>query len=236
MTVTTDLGDAGIETVGRKTSISGSTDRLDRDLAFGERFTVVLDVRVTSVGVVTSGNGPILDRKLTILDLYELEGQRGRDVLAALRAERRMNDDAGTGAQVLPGFGGVTDAAGVVLTPGDLAEASGDGYASGGPPEELDDDMRAALAADEPWEGYAKDTIAGVVGHLTDGRERYLAVGAWDAVLQHVWIYEAAHKARRGILEFVAGEPVSLKRDFADDDQDVEGEDEELGLDDETDQ
>lgn len=114
-----------VDPVGTKTQVSGATERL-RPLDYDERVVVVLEATVRSAGVKPSGDGPIWVQALKAGDFYLLDGPLGAAVLDKLRAERRSAEDQAAGIEVLPGFDGVTDASGVVVTPGDEADLAGE--------------------------------------------------------------------------------------------------------------
>jgi hypothetical protein len=79
---------------------------------------------------------------------------------------------------------------------------------------ELRDDLKAAIEEglerylhDEPWHGYDKATVKAIVGHLDGtlgnaegGRHVDIARGNWPGVVEHVLIYERAHKVRASIV------------------------------------
>ena len=260
------LAAAGIFPVGSRTSLSGSTDWLDRDLEYGERVVLVVDAIVTGVGIAKGPNGPITARKLAAVELYELVGARGKSALETLMVEARRGAPAEM--DPLPGLAGALTPDGVVvpesivdehgvpvlveldpivanlealdalvgeddseaftvervgtvidnlaghpddfLTPRRLRLAyahEAQGFHRGVILDWIDErlgERMAALADLEPWTGYPKASIAATVERLMSNREKHERAGTWDDLLEHVELYEQAHKNRPGIIGYLA--------------------------------
>lgn len=104
------------------TKFGGSTDRIARELAPGDRLVVVAEAVVRKI----TDNGETITRAVELTDTFELDGDLGRSLVVGLRAARRSIEDATAGRTVLPGLDITTDVAGVVATAVEQAALRGE--------------------------------------------------------------------------------------------------------------
>lgn len=204
----------GIRTVATETKLAGATDRIDRDLEYGERIVLLVEAKVTEVAAKAGGNGPVAKRTLTALDIFEVDLERGDATLSAMRAERRRADDAHLAHAPLDLGVELEEVDGVLATPAESAA--------------LKDDADPDVAP--PWSGYDEQSVGEVLEALenTSAAAGDGSVG-YARLVEETRSYEAAHKGRKGILDFCDAE---LERQpaagdaFDDPDTDPDDEDE----------
>lgn len=133
------------------TKFNGKTDRLERDFERGSRFVIVAEV-VMRKRIEEEGDTHVCE----LVDVHELDGELGRNLVGSMRAARRAAEDAAAGREVLPGLIGVTDVAGVVATATEQAALR-----AGEPVTPTADDFGGTDAASivpepgdaDPWDG-----------------------------------------------------------------------------------
>lgn len=118
----------GKPATGMRTSLTGAGSRITRSHEIGDRVVLVIEARVRSAGHEQTDDGLVYVEKLKVDDLFELAGDQGRRLLSTMRSLHRTAEDAVQGRQPIGDLGevGYTDAAGVVLTPAEVAELRGD--------------------------------------------------------------------------------------------------------------
>lgn len=118
----------GRKAVGMKTKLTGAGNRVSRPHEIGEKFVLVLEVRAKGDGHEETDDGILYVQTAKVLDLFEIPGEPGLRLISTLRQAHRLAEDSGNGREPFEGLGtaGVTDAAGTVLTPTELAELRGD--------------------------------------------------------------------------------------------------------------
>lgn len=118
----------GRKPIGMKTSVNGAGNRLSKDHEIGERVVLVIDARVKKAGHEQTDDGLVYTEVLKVEDLFEVQGDPGKRLLATVRNAYRESDDTRTGRAALEADGVTlaTAADGVVLTPAELAARRGD--------------------------------------------------------------------------------------------------------------
>lgn len=116
---------AGIDTAAIRTSIGGVLARITRPLHHREVITVVAQVEVTGLNFPATKNGIARHQAGAVLDAFEVRGKPGRTLVNALKQAHDPSPlpfRAKADASIIDAtIAGITDAAGVVVTPGDRA-------------------------------------------------------------------------------------------------------------------
>jgi hypothetical protein len=187
-----ELFDDDVRIVATETKLSGSLDRLDRPLGFRERVILVIDATVSEEAIKSSGDGPIRKRTLKLTDAYELEGERGVNIVNALRGERRKAEDEAAGRNPIPGLEDfpevTTDGSGVVATPSELAKLAG-----------------AGDTPTEPWPGYDSETVPTIVEALENTKAAAGAGVGFAKLCATTLAFEEANGARKRIVTYCRG-------------------------------
>jgi hypothetical protein len=119
--------------VGVVTSVSGTSQRIDRPIHMDETVLLLVEARVGSIAHKVVKDGLKRHQTLTAKDVYELEGTDGRDLLRAARNRYQLADDASKGRVGLPLDDTLVpqqfvDQGGVIMTPAEVREARGEDW------------------------------------------------------------------------------------------------------------
>lgn len=113
-----------------KTGVNGTGNKITSAHSIGDRVIFIAEAVVRGAGHDLDGDDLVYVEKLTVRDLYEIQGASGKRLLSAVRSAYRAASD---GAETLlgdlgtdEGASGRTDASGVVITPGDAMGIEGD--------------------------------------------------------------------------------------------------------------
>ena len=114
--------------VGMKTAVSGAGNRLTRPHGIGDRVILVIEAKVKKAGHEETDDGLVYAETLKVVDLFELDRDPGARLISTVRSAYRTSEDSMKGRSAIPDLGdvGYTDAAGVVLTPKEVAALRGD--------------------------------------------------------------------------------------------------------------
>lgn len=132
--ITTELSLPGLELPeyhGRrpakmKTAVSGTGNKITTAHDLGATVIFVAEAKVRGVGHDEDGDDLVYVEKLTVRDLYEIQGAQGKRLLSAVRSAYRAATDGATPLPYDRGAEVKTDASGVVITPGDALSIEGD--------------------------------------------------------------------------------------------------------------
>lgn len=178
----------GRKPVGMKTSVNGAGNRLTVPHGIGDTVVLLVEAKVKRAGHEEADDGLLYAETLKVVDLFEIGGEAGRDLLRTQRLAYQDARRSADGEDPLPldlGVEVTIDGSGVALTPAELAEQTGgvDGVDQ--------------LAVPAPWLGYEDRSVA----------EIKESIAALDSVgeVQAVLSYELAHRARSTVLK-AAGE------------------------------
>lgn len=187
--------------IGVKLRLSGACGRINKPHNVGDRFLVLTEVRTRRAGHEDTNDGLLWEESAKILDNWEIDGDRARELLAEMRQLYRSDRDQLTIDDEL-GEQRKADAAGVALTPEEekaLAAFNGDVEADLAAVAELE----AGRNGDTPpFDGYDKLGV-GPIGNRLDHMESNLDVLVVGA-------YESAHKNRAGVMDAVARRSTQL--------------------------
>lgn len=114
--------------VGMKTAVSGAGNRVTRPHGIGDRVVLVIEAKVKKAGHEETDDGLVYAETLKVVDLFELDRDPGARLISTVRSAYRTAEDSIKGRAAIPDLGdvGYTDAAGVVLTPREVAALRGD--------------------------------------------------------------------------------------------------------------
>jgi hypothetical protein len=114
--------------VGMKTAVSGAGNRVTRPHGIGDRVVLVVEAKVKKAGHEETDDGLVYAETLKVVDLFELDRDPGARLISTVRSAYRTAEDSSKGRAAIPDLGdvGYTDAAGVVLTPKEVAALRGD--------------------------------------------------------------------------------------------------------------
>ena len=176
----------GVQPVGVVTKINGASQRITRAIHLGESGVALVEWRSEAINHKRTKDGLKRHQTLDVLEMWELPAEQSDLLLAQARRQKRIEDDERTGAQPIVGLEDagdqvVTDNAGVVMTDGEVAEATGKPLI----PDDSGDTP--------PWLGYEELKASEVIDRLkaTDNRELVLAVGD----------FEESHRARKTVMD-----------------------------------
>lgn len=172
----------GIRPVGVVTRVNGTGQRIARAMHIDERVVLVVEAEVADVGHGRTADGVKRVHKLTVLDVYELEGKPGAQLLRSLRAAHKIASDRRDGKEPLGGeleqpdptelgIEVVVDGA-VVLTTTEAAERRGE-IVPGLPIVDV-----AVLVFEDGTRALWPDDWSDVVGPHPEAGERLVQPGA----------------------------------------------------------
>lgn len=109
-----------------KTSVSGTGNKITTAHELDATVIFVAEAKVRGVGHDQDGDDLVYVEKLTVRDLYEIQGAQGKRLLSTVRSAYRAATDGATPLPYDPGAEVKTDGSGVVITPGDALSIEGD--------------------------------------------------------------------------------------------------------------
>lgn len=133
------------------TKFGGKTDRITRELERGDELIIVARCVTGKLEI-----DELITRNVKLADVFELDGELGRTLVAALSSARISAENAAAGRAVLPGLEVTVDVAGVVETATEQAALR-----AGEPVTPTADDFGGTDAASivpepgdaDPWDG-----------------------------------------------------------------------------------
>lgn len=127
----------GIVPAGVVTKVTGTGQRITRAMHYGEKAYLLVEAEVGSVAHAKVSKGMHRVHSLTVLDLYEFDGDEGQALIRKFRSKYRILDDEKAGRNPLA-FDDTAQPAqyvmqgGVVLTAQEIAEQRGETYDADG--------------------------------------------------------------------------------------------------------
>lgn len=109
-----------------KTAVSGTGNKITTAHDLGATVIFVAEAKVRGVGHDEDGEDLVYVEKLTVRDLYEIQGAQGKRLLSTVRSAYRAATDGVKPIPYPPGSEVKTDASGVVITPADALGIDGD--------------------------------------------------------------------------------------------------------------
>lgn len=109
-----------------KTAVSGTGNKITSAHELGATVIFVAEAKVRGVGHDEDGDDLVYVEKLTVRDLYEIQGPQGKRLLSAVRSAYRAANEGAEPIPFDPGAEVRTDGSGVVITPGDAATIGDD--------------------------------------------------------------------------------------------------------------
>jgi hypothetical protein len=186
----------GVQPVGVVTKINGSGQRINRAMHIKERVVLLVEASVDDFGHKRTKDGVKRRHTLIVDDMYEVTGDRARELLQEARAEHRKSSPQLSIDDELEDPGPtvtVDGSSGVVMTDKEKAEALAADLSAV-------DELEAARTARRqtetaPWDVYDTLGVGPIKNRLDHCDDR--------AVVLHVGTYEAAHKNRSGVMDAV---------------------------------
>lgn len=121
----------GVKPQGMKTALTGAGNRISRAHTIGDRVVLVIEAKVKRAGHEDTDDGLLYTEQFKVVDMFEVDDPAAGRLLSQVREAYREADDERHGRMPLlepdppapdPGW---TDEAGTVMTPDEVAEATG---------------------------------------------------------------------------------------------------------------
>lgn len=171
----------GVIPVGVLTTLTGASQRINRPIHHGDKLVLLVEAELVDVRHPKTKDGVKRKQVLSVVDFYELDGTKGKELLVAEREAYRVAEDERQGRAGLPFENpppaevGFLDENGHPLDEEDLAEIRGNR-------EAVDELERGRGGSGEPWPGFEESGAREVIGHIRglESADECVAVASWE--------------------------------------------------------